>query len=237
MDLTHLDAQRGGPMNVRVAGRVVTLKPATEIPWRVLVIMMTKPAYFLGIVWSDEEARLPVGKIGRIMEAWRIHNGLPPTEQLRRLIYMCERYGDGIEYDLQAHLGLSFGELWRDRKWREILNYIDHLPTNSQMNHLLTNDEEYLEEVMSHEKPGDSGGYRPSMSDWSLTNSLLATLIDAVNRNSVVTQAVAGGKGPKPTVTPFPRPLTAADTVRYRLDKKRHEEMNAILLRGRDDRG
>jgi hypothetical protein len=71
---------------------------------------------------------------------------------------------------------------------------------------------------------------RPSMADWSMTNSLLAQLVDAVNRNTQITVSATGSKQ-NLGLSPVPRPWTAADKVNYRIQQRKHEEMKALLLR------
>lgn len=231
MDLDQLDAERGGPQYVRVDGETIELPPASALAWRTVVAAATSPHYFAIFVWP-QDVRLAGWQIDAAQEAWRVHNGLPEPEQMRRLVYMFERYFDGIEYDLRSKLRVSAGELWRERRWRELLAYIDHLPRDTHMNRLLANDEEYMKAVLRKEKSGTP--VRPSMADWSETNSLLATLIDAVNRNTMVTHASAGAKGAPLNLAPEPRPATAAEKVRYENQKKAHEEFVAMLLPGKD---
>ncbi len=215
-------------MVVRSRGGLVTLPAASELPWRVVGAATADPHAFALMVWP-REARLAARDIPAVQEAWIRHNDLPPFPQVRRLVYMIEKYYTGIEYDLRHHLRVSAGELWRDRRWRELLNYIDQLPTNSQMNRLLSTDEEHMEALL-RQKRGDDGPARPSMADWSLMNSQLAQLIDAANRNTATQQAIANPKGPKPRIDPSPRPATAAEKVERKLQKARHEEMVGLLL-------
>lgn len=231
MDLDQIDAERRGPMAVAVAGKQVSLAPATELSWRHVVLAASDDRYFGALVWPAD-VRLPFSKLGAVREAWRRHNALPDVGQMRRLVYMFERYYEGIEYDLRDKLGLSAGELWRERRWRELLGYIDRFPANTHMNRMLSLDEEHMQELLKNEK-GDPGPKKPSMADWSLTNELLSTLIDAVNKNTAVNQGIANPKGPKPRIDPMPRPASVAEKIRLQLQKDRHQEMVGLLLPGR----
>lgn len=231
MDLDQLDAEHGGRMVVGTKGRTFTLPAAADLGWEDLVTVASNANFFIRLVWPPEEP-IEAWKIDGVQQAWLAHNGLPEVDQMRRLIYMLERYGAGIEPDLRIHYRMSLGELWRSRQWRELLGLIDHLPPNSHMNQLLMNDEEHLRSALQRQKRGGTGA--SSMSEWSTTNSMLATLIDAVNRNSVITQAVSSSGGSKPSYEPYPRPATALDKIRNDLERERHENMNSILLRDRD---
>lgn len=235
MDVDLLDAEVGGPMGVLHRGEIFTLPAATDMHWAHVANAATGVWNFLSQCWPAGR-RASYLDLCVVQEAWRKHNGLPGPDQCQRLVYMVDRYRKGIEYDLQNHLRLSLGELWRARRWRELLSYIDMLPTNSHMHRLLTSDEDYMERVLSSDVQRDEERTgRPSMADWSLTNSLLAQVVDAVNRNTATNEAIAKqGKGSKPTFNPVPRPWTAADKVKYRVEQRKHEEMVARLLPGND---
>lgn len=231
MDLDALDAEVAGPMRVRHLGVDIVLPAATDMPWNQALGGALDARVFVTMIWPFNR-RVSQHALLQIQAAWRRHNGLPDGEQCRRLAYMMQRYSDGIEYDLRHHLGVSAGELWRGRRWRELLNYIDMLPTNSHMNRLLTTDEEYMEAALA-KREGQPGSNRPSMAEFSLTNSLLMQLIDAVHVNTAVNKGIANPKGPKPRIDPVPRPATAAERVNYLREKRRHEEMVAMLLPNR----
>lgn len=234
MDLDQLDSELGGPMRVRVDGKVYEVPPATELPWRVVQACVSNANYFMKLVWP-REARIAAWKIDAAQQRWIVHNGLPFAGQLTRLVYMLKKFPDAIEADLRAKFDVSMGDMWRDRHWRELLSLIDHLPRDSHMNKLLSQDEEYMKRVLA--KNGDGSG-KPSMADWSQTNAMLADLIDAVQKNTIAVQVYSGNhKGPQPKIDPYPRPATAAAKVRRDLDRQAHEEMNAILLRNRGQSG
>lgn len=231
MDLDQLDAEKLGPLAVLLDGELQTVPSAGDLHWKTVLAAIGSPHYFSLLVWPPD-VPLKSWQIEAAQAAWCRHNGLPSIDQARRLIFTLEKYYSGIEYDLGTR-GISLRELWRARRWRELLNYIDLLPTDSHKNRLMTADEEYMEAVI---RASAQGGPRtgPSMADWSQTNAMLAVLIDAVNRNTAVTQAVAQSKGPKPSFDPYPRPITAADRVRYRMEKEAHQSMVSMLL---PDRG
>lgn len=237
MDLDQVDLERGGDYFVRSEGAIVTVPAATGFNWRQVVSAIKDPFYFAALVWPAS-ASLMAWKVDLVHQGWIRHNGLTAADEVPRLIMLMERYFDGIEYDLQSRLGEDAGELWRQRKWRKLLGYITSLPADTQMNYLLSQDEEYLEHAMRAQEKNRTGGSAtapgPSMAEWNLTVSLLAQVVDAVNRNTEVTKAAAGGKPSQ--VRPVPRPTTAAERIGNRIQREAHEEMSAILLRNRPDR-
>lgn len=226
----QLDAEKRGPMAALVDGEPHQIPPATELPWKLVVACATSPHWFALVAWP-RDVKLKAWQIEVAQDAWRVHNGLPEASQVKRLVYMIEKYHDGLEYDLRTKVGVSLGELWRDRRWRELLVYIDHLPTDTHKNRLMTNDEEYMAAVMEQSQRGDG---RPSMAEWGQTNIQLAMLIDAINRNTAVTQAVANPKAGMPKIQPAPRPSTVMEKLEFKKSQREHESMNAMLLRGRE---
>ncbi len=235
MDLDRLDAELGGPMRVQLGGQVVELVAATALPWGYVASVLGDPMMFAALIWPAGQP-IKWWQIAVVQEAWARHNGLPAADQARRLLYMVQKFGDGIEYDLRAHLaGVNLGDLFRGRRWRELLNLLDQLPQDTHMNRLLTTDEEYMEAVLGDAEPADNDEAKtpaPSMAHWSQTNALLAVLIDEVRRLTATNQGLAGAKNPK--FEPYPRPVSAAQAIMLRREEERrrakHNELVALLL-------
>lgn len=219
-------------MQVRRDGVTITLPAASALPWRVVAAAVVSRQAFLQYVWPGMSIK--VGHLNRAHRGWVAHNGLPDPASIKRLVYMLDKYGDGVQVDLRKHFGLSMDDLWRERQWVELLRLIDHMPQDSHLNRLLTNDEEYMTAILKKKKGPSIGPSRPSMADWSLTNSMLAQLIDAVNKNTATIEGVNAPKGkPAPKVEPYPRPATVTEKVERDLQKAAHEEMVGLLLPGR----
>jgi len=237
MELDALDAERGGPMRIVVHGIEVDLPAAADLDWQKVAVALHSPAHFLGVVWPlDVLPRVEHWKIPLLQQAWIRHNGLPGYEQARRLIYMLDRWGEGIEYDLQHHLKVSLKVLWQERRWRELLGYIDMLPTNSHKNRLISLDEEYMAMVLKEkDKEKDPAAGHPSMAEWSQEASVLAAVVDAIKQNTATQVAIANrGKGPKPSIDNYPRPYSVAKRVEWKMRKAEHESLVSLLLPGRD---
>ncbi len=226
-------------MRVQLGGQIIELKAATDLTWGRVAAVLGDPIMWAALVWPTDIG-LPWWKVELVQQAWAQHNGLPAAGQAHRLLYMIQKFGKGIEFDLRNHLsGVSLGELFRERRWRELLNLLDQLPQDTHMNRLLTTDEQYMEAVLGDAEPSkgdeETGPTAPSMANWSQTNALLAVLIDAVNRNTAVTQAMAGAKNSK--FEPHPRPESAAQKILARraneVAKRRHQELVSMLLPNR----
>jgi hypothetical protein len=226
VDLDRLDAELGGEMVVQLGNRKITLPSARTVPWKHLPAMMQDPLAFAALFWPAD-APLQWWQLVPVRDAWARHNGLPDAKQVSRLLFMLGRFGDGIEYDLRNHLGISMGVLFRERRWRELLNLIDQLPQATHLNRLLTTDEEYMEAAIRQEKGGGSSA--PSRAEWGQVEELLAKVVDAINRLTVTERGLAGDKTAK-TPPPLARPKSIREDIEQRIIKERHQSMVDMLL-------
>jgi hypothetical protein len=144
------------------------------------------------------------------------------------------KYRAEIEYDLRAQLpGTDLGELWRSRRWRLLLNLIDHLPRNSYYAQAVANDEEHAR-MLLESMQGEKSDHSPALSTWTQEAAILADLVDAVNALQHTLIAVNSTKGAGKPKDPYPRPKTAIDRVRRQVRQERHEALaNRMLSRRR----
>jgi hypothetical protein len=119
--------------------------------------------------------------------------------------------------------------LWRSRRWRYLLNLIDHLPRDSYFVEALLNDDEFAEQLLNMP---DAPVARERLSEWSPLREGLARVEDAVHQLQAAVIAAAGVKPPK--VETAVRPITAADRVRHRRRRQEHESLVARVLPGRN---
>jgi hypothetical protein len=108
-------------------------------------------------------------------------------------------------------------DLWRPGRrltWRRLGVMVRHLPPESATKTALRNG------MTEAEYRQASQGGDPSQGQWSHTDMLLASLIDAVRRTEYVMIRVNGGKGKPPE--PFPRP-GASSRPRRRISEKQAE--------------
>ena len=118
--------------------------------------------------------------------------------------------------------------LWRQRRWRRLLNLIDHLPANSFMNQALVNDVEYARLVTAErkrlEKAGKKADSGPSMATWSPEMNLLAVIAD---RLAVLIEVQK--TNPRKPVQ-YPRPKTAFDRLEVEEMREIHNRLTAALV-------
>src|SRR5690349_17082489 len=120
MDLDRLDRERGGPMRVKLNGECLTLPPASDLGWREVFLAIEETEGFVAFVWP-RHSKIPVWKAEIAHARWVEHNGLPDADSARWLASTLTRYYGPIELDLMSRYRLRLGDIWRDRRWRELV--------------------------------------------------------------------------------------------------------------------
>lgn len=124
---------------------------------------------------------------------------------------------------------LDLATEWRSRRWRRLLNIIDHLPRDSAYVEAMTQDDAFAEAIGP--QPRKAGKPARRMADWSPTVEMLSAILDRLGE---LTQAVAALGGAKPSkFTRAPRPVTALDRVSHRRRVATHNDLVSRLLPGR----
>lgn len=141
-----------------------------------------------------------------------------------RLAAYLESAGEAIEADL-AYRQINVGEEWRARRWRRLLNLIEHLPRNSAFVEVLANDET-IAAAVDRAAPEDKA--RERLSEWSPEREMLVAIFDRLG--SVIAALIAVNGGTPPKIPPYPRPVTALERVRHRQARTRHERLVDRLL-------
>lgn len=234
MKLEDLEQAKGGPFVFRHEGALHVLPDPETV----------SPAWILRAFETDgrtlTDVRMPLHKAAALLRAWAGHYDLGTARDVRRLAYILDRYADAVEYDLRT-IGDDLGTLWRARRWRLLLNLIDHLPRHSYYSDAVSNDVEHARMLADAYAEQGEDGEKPKrtmpMTQFTPEVSALADLIDAVNRNTHVLQLVntdpKAGKKPSPP-EPYLRPETALQremkVATTRARQRKHEELVARLL-------
>lgn len=112
--------------------------------------------------------------------------------------------------------------MWRARRWRLLLNLIDHLPRHSFYVEALLNDGEFCAQVLQRSSEQVA---RERVSEWTPEREALAQVVDQLKMLTYVLVKVNSGDPPAPE--PTLRPVTAADGMRTEIRKKQHRELLA----------
>lgn len=177
-----------------------------------------------------------------IFQRWCMAWDLPDFEAARRLTYLVDKYAMEISHDLRVHVGVELGQLWRDRRWRTLLNHIDRLPGHSSFSAAVSMDEEHAkmvaEAVANRPKSDEQDERGPALTTWTPEVAMLTNILDAVRSLQHSLIAVNSGKGKSPEhPKPSPRPRTALENAlkhaEYHRQKKAHEALVARVLPNR----
>jgi hypothetical protein len=145
--------------------------------------------------------------------------GAPQPGKCGRLVYLLQRYGEAIEADL-ALAGWDLEELFRARRWRFILNIIDHLPGTSHFMAAVAGDEELAAQAPEPE-PGP-----PPLQTWTPEVAALTLIADRMGELIAMVHNTAA-KHPAQPPPRLPRPETGHD----RLRAKRRRIKRRLLTR------
>jgi hypothetical protein len=223
-----LEAEAGGQFIYRWGGQDYTLVAPAELSWHQLVRVIRDPILF--VVELAHAHRLTIWQIERLRDDWMTHHGLGAPSSVERLAYMIEHYRDAIEYDLDTLPGPHppFGELWRTRQVRRLLNLIDHLPPNCHTNAAVASNDDHVRLMIE-------AGLKPakgvSQVYYGSIEQRLDDIVDALGALRDVTIAVNSGKGKRnPPTKPRPRPTSAFSRVRHQTRMAQHESLMARLF-------
>lgn len=237
-NLSRLDAAQRGPFRFVVDGqRYVVVDPA-DLAWEDLLRVLFEE-HVPGTPRMSEARRT------ELFRAWVAHYDLPTFNDARRLAYNVNRYTRTLENDLRIHARVALGPLWRERRWSELLNAIDYLPSHSHYGEAVANDPEHaamLAQALAERADGAAAGSEddaessPPLHTWDPTVNVLTNILDAVRgvQFAVVASNYEGkGKKPEPP-TPSPRPKTVMDRARKQAvyDRKlaKHKALTARML-------
>lgn len=232
--LRDLEARRGGPFTYRLGGLTYLGQDPADLDFEDLLFILSKQDLIV-------IPPMPIWMPPVLFERWSAHFDLPTFEQAQRLAYVVNRYRDVLEHDLHVHSRADLTSLWRSRRWRFLLNLIDHLPRHSYYSETVSNDPEHaamIERAMAAQdgdEDSNDGPVGPPLRDWTPEVAAIVDLTDAVRRVEYAVVAVQAekGKGPQPP-EPLPRPSSIADRAakraRYARRKAKHDKLALRML-------
>lgn len=152
-------------------------------------------------------------------------------------MWLIDRYGSAIEYDLRTVCQVDLADLARGtRTPREILNLLDRLPSASHFKHAQATDEELAEiqadkqaDKQAEQVDGDAEPEKPDLPffDWTPELQALYYLADLIGEQLAVLYAQNSEDGQVRHPKPLPRPQGALE----RKLKERAEQAAETALR------
>jgi hypothetical protein len=119
--------------------------------------------------------------------------------------------------------------MWKSRRWRKLLNILEHLPRTSAYAQAMATDEELAAEVAKLPESDRTAKWSRSYRDYSPEVEMLSALFDRLGELVRVTAAMRGGRGKQPQFAP--RPESAIERVRRRLAQDQHKRLTDRLIR------
>lgn len=221
-----LDRERGGdPFSVRVGGKVLQFRAAADVPAGMLVRVAADWRLFLGYCVTNTDdlvgADFAWWRAEHMLRLYRRHHGLcdTPAEDQRLFALLQERsYRNAVEADLQEIYQVDLGALWRSRRWRTLLNYIERLRRATHFGEATATDEKLAKLVLEDERRSKDGppSMERRMSEFTVEAELLSLAVDRLGELLQVQVAKRGGQ--TRSVKYQPRPKTAVAKLRERRD-------------------
>lgn len=229
MSLDDLDRERPGRFVIRVNGEPAELRSPLEMSWKEVAACIDNRAAFIRLAGMPSAG---LDQVSYAQKRWVAHFGLTPDDQsTRRLASIMDKYASKLEADFPRHYpGIGPADLWRARKWRCLLNLIDHLPQNTHYHHALMNDPEYAKAVAEWKAANpDSGEPKsPPWSVWSPEYEGSQSIIDELRLLRATVVNVNGGKAGEPKLTL--KPKSEIDKAIYRKKLEKHESLADRML-------
>lgn len=142
-----------------------------------------------------------------------------------------DRYGDEIEYDLHAELGLDLLDFLRGHHpWGKLLRLVEQLPRGSRYQAARAEDDEIAEQWL--EMFGDEELDKPSPPSfvgYDLKVEALLNLTDSIQELHATLVAANAKGGKRPKVRPSRRPVTAIQTAQRRRNKAEAEKVRDLF--------
>lgn len=230
MNIDIVEAASGGPFRFRHNGETYLVMDPADVDFQI-VLLSLQEKHVPGCPGD-----MPSWKARALLEAWAAHYDLPDYASANRLAYLVDHYRSALVADLQTYAGADLGQLWRARRWRTLLDIIDHLPGHSWYNASVANDEEHTKMVAESlaarkaegDESADSSG--PPMHTWSPEVAKLTEVVDAVRgvRHAII--AVNSKKAPDPP-EPSPRPKTLLEAAIRRAEHDRKKSRHDALVK------
>lgn len=119
--------------------------------------------------------------------------------------------------------------MWRQRRWRELLNILEMLPRTSAYAQAIATDEDLAEELANYPDDRRAGKWARSHRDYSAEVEMLSAVFDRIGELVRVVAASRGARGQPAQAAP--RPVSAIERVRKRMTVERHRALVARVLK------
>lgn len=235
--LDDLDAEKSGPFALALpGGERAVLRSPQDMTWREVAGCIADLAAFVRLAGVPG---MPANAIAAVRGRWITHHGLTAdNDQTRRLAHVMDRYANQLEADFpRCYPGVGPADLWRARKWRCLLNLIDHLPQNTYYQHALAQDPEHAKRVAAWKADPRNKDKIKTAPPWSIWSPELAKLTDILDQLKVVAYRVGAVNGNKPEKPKFDeRPKSEIEKAEREIKWQNHNKLADKFLPHRRNR-
>ena len=225
-NIAALEAAHGGRFRFKHAGASYTI-PGPESLKIIQVLAIMEQEHIPGVPNMPERSL--------VFRRWSAHYDLPDLRSLQRLVTLIERYRDQLEYDLQTVTGVDLTTAWRERRFRFLLNMIDHLPSATWYYEAVMSDPDHIEAIVKAEREAPQGDddekpAGPPFHTWSPELAAITDVLDAVRD---VAHTVAQVQSEKKIKQPAraPRPTSPLQEARKAAQAARRLERHKALAK------
>jgi hypothetical protein len=210
-NIAALEAAHGGRFRFRHAGEGYTI-PGPESLKIYQILAILEQEHIPGI------PNMPEWKRALVFQRWMAHYDLPDLRSLQRLVTLVERYRPQLEFDLQTVVGVDLTTAWRERRFRFLLNMIDHLPSATWYYEAVMSDPDHIDAIVKAEReaPQDEGDGKPKAPPFHTWSPELAAITDVLDAVRDVAHTVAQVQSEKKIKQPprAPRPVSPLEEAR-----------------------
>lgn len=120
--------------------------------------------------------------------------------------------------------------MWRQRRWRELLNILEFLPRTSAYAQAMATDEKLAEQInQTSEAAGRTAKWSRTHREYSPEVEMLSAVFDRLGELIRAVAATRGSNSKPPP--PAPRPVSAIERVRRRTAAEKHRRLAARVIR------
>ena len=223
--------EAGGEFVYSSGGQDHTIPAAASLSHG-FILELLDDLYLFG-AWVKVPDGLPLGVLEELREAWCIHQGLPTEiEEAEHLVAVLQRFGDDLEIDLRDG-GLNLTVEFQARRWRKLLNAIDHLPYACHYREKMLNDPEMARKIAERQAKQEEGATKRGIRVSEFTQTV-ALLRDAIMELRLVKSAViasGGGRAGNPEL--YPGPITLLRETEHERRMADHKALVARVQPGK----
>lgn len=219
--------EAGGEFVYRYGGRDYKIPAAVDVHHDALAQVVGDLGAFASLAQVPPD--MPGWALLRLREVYLAYQGVPDDiAQVQALFQAMEHFGEEIELDL---LPLDVVSLFRERRWRRLMNAISRIPRASYYWQSAMNDPETAKAIEEQRAKKGSKAKGFPVSEYTTTVQVLADQNNLIK--NLTTAVIAAGGGKPKTPETYPGMISLLDRMKTEVRKSEHEKLSARVLPSR----